>query len=466
MPFSASSTVISQPLQLVHTDIQGPMPHTSLGGARYMLTMVDEYTDYHWAWATKSKSDAAGAIKDWIMQVERQTSHRVVTIRSDNGGEYMSNDFTSWLASLGITQQPSIPDTPQQNGKAERTNRTIEEKITALLMEYGLPGSFWAEALTYALYVLARTVRPSTGKTRYEHWHGRPATYDRIHVFGCTAFAHNPKHKKHQSKSTPCWFISPSEDSFGKQAYRLVHKRNVQKVIYSRNVIFAEDWTMRTAHQYGQNNYSQSKTLPAAGTSLPLWTPDLTDPPSALSQDIPSEPLGRVDDESTEGHSADVSGVDKSTADDHQFVISEDETDDGENAEDTHALPRTHLRPLLLRRSSRLSRTLPQANILIDIGTRQLPSTPPATYCQAVSGPFRVEWEAAMKAEMDLFEKLRVWTIRKADSKATEVVSGRWDFTCSSTANSHEAKFKARWVARWFKQREGTFGDTPHYPTR
>jgi hypothetical protein len=100
--------------------------------------------------------------------------------------------------------------------------------------------------MTYALYILARTIRTSTGRTRHEAWFGTPPSFDRLRVFGSTAYAHNPKHKKHQSKSVPCWSMCPAEDAFGKKAYRLVDKRNPLKVVFSRNVVFDEDWTMRT----------------------------------------------------------------------------------------------------------------------------------------------------------------------------------------------------------------------------
>ncbi|CDZ96932.1 FOG: Transposon-encoded proteins with TYA, reverse transcriptase, integrase domains in various combinations [Phaffia rhodozyma] len=101
-----------------------------------------------------------------------------------------------------------------------------------------------------------------------------------------------------------------------------------------------------------------------------------------------------------------------------------------------------------------------QANILIDIGSRTLPSSPPKTYKAAMSGPFRAEWEEEMKAEMDQFDKLDVWKIKPDDGRPKEVISGRWVYTCGPSAEKGKVKFKARWVTRGFEQREGTFGDT------
>ena len=448
------------------------MPETSLGGARYMLTVIDEYTDYHWAWSIRAKSDAAGVLKGWILQVERQSGHRVVTIRSDNGGEYLSTEFVSWLRSLGIRQQTTIADTPQQNGKAERANRTIEEKITALLLESGLPGAYWAEAMTYALYVLARTVRKSTGRTRHDDWFGSPPSFDRLRVFGCTAYAHNPKHKKHQSKSVPCWFMCPAEDAVGKKAYRLVDKRNPHKVVFSRDVVFDEGWTMRTKGSASSGS-GQTATMTPLTSRMPLGL----DLPSSPSGPAEIEDTAGVDMEEENRTGTDVETVGPKTDDESGAgVLSEDELREEEEEEELAPLPAVPRffvasNPSLTttRRTSGRKTQLParfrgpnQANVLISLGQRPPPAAPPKTYKEAVSGLYRAEWEAAMKAELDQFEKLDVWTLRpvRASSPPPPVISGRWVYTCGPTSDPEMTKFKARWVARGYEQREGTFGDT------
>ncbi|CDZ96156.1 hypothetical protein, partial [Phaffia rhodozyma] len=99
--------------------------------------------------------------------------------------------------------------------------------------------------------------------------------------------------------------------------------------------------------------------------------------------------------------------------------------------------------PIVPRRSARLSRisrpvkTCPQATILVDIGSRLLPSQPPKTYRQALGGPFRTEWELAMRAELSQFEKLKVWTLRPVDDPETQVISGRWVYTCGPTSDKN-----------------------------
>ncbi|GJP30435.1 hypothetical protein CLOM_g1606 [Closterium sp. NIES-68] len=136
------------PLEVVHMDLVGPMRTEGIGGALYFLTLVDDWSRFTWARPLSKKSDAAAAIKeDWLPMVERQSQRLVKVLRSDRGGEFLGADFTSWLKKNGIRHQLTCPGTPQQNGIAERANRTIGEAAKALLRDAGLPYKFWPEAV-------------------------------------------------------------------------------------------------------------------------------------------------------------------------------------------------------------------------------------------------------------------------------------------------------------------------------
>jgi transposase InsO family protein len=111
------------------------MPEKSFSGKRYMMTIWDEATSFLWSYPIERKSDAYEVYVQWQAQVERESGKKVKTLRTDNGGEYTSNTFKTYLRTLGIRAETTIPHTPQQNGKAERGNRTIEEKITCLLQD-------------------------------------------------------------------------------------------------------------------------------------------------------------------------------------------------------------------------------------------------------------------------------------------------------------------------------------------
>lgn len=119
-PFPSSTTTTGAPLELVHTDVCGPMPVASLGGARYVVTVLDDHSGAHDAVPIASKADAGEAIRDVIVRWEARTGRRLLHWRSDRGGEYMSNSMAAWTRNRGATHETTAPYTPQQNGKAER----------------------------------------------------------------------------------------------------------------------------------------------------------------------------------------------------------------------------------------------------------------------------------------------------------------------------------------------------------
>lgn len=103
---------------------------------------------------------------EWKTMVEKSTGHNVKTLRTDNGGEYTSREFEDYLKKEGIRHEYTVPKTPEQNGVAERMNRTLVETVRAMLSDSKLPKKFWAEALSTASYV--RNWSPTNAVTRYD----------------------------------------------------------------------------------------------------------------------------------------------------------------------------------------------------------------------------------------------------------------------------------------------------------
>lgn len=156
-PFPTSSSHAKAVLDLGHTDLCGPMGVDSLGGARYVMVLVDDHSRYTWVYFLRAKSDASRFFKDWLIKVERLTEHKLKTIRSDNGGEYTSNAFERYLTDLSIDHQTTVPYTSQQSGVAERTNRTIVERTIALMHSERLPVGLWAEVMDTVVYLKNRS---------------------------------------------------------------------------------------------------------------------------------------------------------------------------------------------------------------------------------------------------------------------------------------------------------------------
>ena len=126
-------------LELIHSDICGKLNSKSLSGAEYFLTFIDDKTRHVWVYFLKRKSDVFKYFQEWKAMVERC---KLKVLRTDNGGEYTSGDFQSYLKKEGIKHEVTVPRTPEQNGVAERMNRTLVECTRSMLAGAQLPQSF------------------------------------------------------------------------------------------------------------------------------------------------------------------------------------------------------------------------------------------------------------------------------------------------------------------------------------
>lgn len=119
--------------------------------------------------------------------MENQTGRQIKVLRTDNGLEYLSEEFTEFCKDHGITRQKTVRHTPQQNGLAERMNKTILERVRCMLSFENLNKRFWGEAIHTTFYLINRSPSSAIGfKTSEELWNGKPACYDNLRIFGCT----------------------------------------------------------------------------------------------------------------------------------------------------------------------------------------------------------------------------------------------------------------------------------------
>ena len=126
-PFDSSERQTGDLLELVHSDVCGKISDKSIKGAQYFLTFTDEKSRYSWVYIIKTKDQVVQCFLEWKALVEKATKKKVRTFRTDNGGEYTSSQFENYLKAEGITHELTVHNTPQQNGVAERLNRTLVE---------------------------------------------------------------------------------------------------------------------------------------------------------------------------------------------------------------------------------------------------------------------------------------------------------------------------------------------------
>ena len=142
--------------------------------------------------------------------METQTKKKVGYLRTDNGGEYTSEQFLQFCRAEGTTHHFTVPGTPQQNGVSERLNRTLMDRSRSMMSHARLPQVFWAEAVNTAAYLV--NFSPHSAilfKTPFEMWHGREPDYSVLRIFGCDAYAHVPSigRSKLDPRAKKCIFL-------------------------------------------------------------------------------------------------------------------------------------------------------------------------------------------------------------------------------------------------------------------
>ena len=212
-----------------------------MGGSSYYVTFIDDFSRYTWLYFLKHKDEVLPMFKNFNRLVEKEFDAYITCLRSDNGGEYVSNAFDDFLAYNGIRRELTCPHTPQQNGVAERKKRVFVEAARAMLNEKFLPDAYWAEAMSTAVYVVNRT--PTAGIhmiTPYEKLYKQRPDVSHLKVFGSIAYVHIPDElrTKLDPKVEKCVFIGYSLEQKGYKCCNPVTRRQLLQV--SIDVVFDE----------------------------------------------------------------------------------------------------------------------------------------------------------------------------------------------------------------------------------
>jgi hypothetical protein len=132
----------SQPLELLHADLCGPISPISNSHKRYLFTVIDDFSRKLWVFFLTDKSEAFKQFKLFKTRVEKETGISIKGLRTDRGGEFTSKEFAEFCELHGIKRQLTAAYTPQQNGVAERKNRTIMNMVRSLLNSRKVPKIF------------------------------------------------------------------------------------------------------------------------------------------------------------------------------------------------------------------------------------------------------------------------------------------------------------------------------------
>uniref|UniRef100_A0A336MHQ7 CSON001681 protein n=1 Tax=Culicoides sonorensis TaxID=179676 RepID=A0A336MHQ7_CULSO len=232
-PFNTSENV-NELLDVVVTDVCGPLSVKGLKNERYFITFTDLYSKYCTVFFMKTKDEAKQYVKFFVEGLKTSMNKKPKIIRSDRGGEYVNHDLQLYLASEGIKFQCTVAYTPQQNGVSERKNRTLMEAARTLLVDSEMPLCFWSEAVRHSNYVFNRVSTTRQKQSPYERFYGQKPTLENIYPFGTHVYSKIPDERrvKISLKSEKLRYVGVDENSKG---FRLA---NVTKrlIIISRDV--------------------------------------------------------------------------------------------------------------------------------------------------------------------------------------------------------------------------------------
>jgi hypothetical protein len=238
-PFPSSNNRSKEILDLIHSDVCGPMPVKSLGGFSYYVIFIEDYSRKTWLYLLKTKDEVFSKFQKFKVEIENLMNKKIKTLRTDNGGEYTSKEFVTFCKSTGIRRELTVPHNPQQNGVVERKNRSIEETVKALLNDQGLSMFLWGEATMTTIYVYNRSPHCILkDMTLEEAFSGKKPNVESLRIFGCSVYSHIPKDKRHKLEPSgkKGIFVGYSDSS---KAYRIYIPKQ-HKIEVNRDVTFNE----------------------------------------------------------------------------------------------------------------------------------------------------------------------------------------------------------------------------------
>ncbi|KAG7532793.1 Reverse transcriptase RNA-dependent DNA polymerase [Arabidopsis thaliana x Arabidopsis arenosa] len=417
-------------LEYVHSDLWGaPSVPLSLSKCQYFISFIDDYTRKVWVYFLKFKDEAFEKFVEWVSLVENQTGLKLKTLRTDNRLEYCNKQFDGYCESKGIQRHRTCAYTPQQNGVAERMNRTIMEKVRSMLSDSGLPKRFWAEATHTSVMLINKT--PSAAlqfEIPDKKWFGRPPVYSYLRRFGCIVFVHTDDGKLSPRAKKGVLIGYP----IGVKGYK-VWLTEEKKLAVSRNVIFQENAVF--------------KDLLKGNEGLATSEEDLSR--SYVELDLDTESSSTSGGENDSSHHSPRSTTPNLQSPTHV-------NDDAGN--DVSQSPRSyHLARDRERREVRPPVRFDDEDYYCEAlyTTEDGNTLEPEDYREAKKDVNWLKWKVAMDEEIDSQIKNNTWTsVERPENQ--RVIGCRWIYKYKlGIPGVEEPRYKARLVAKGYAQREG-----------
>lgn len=463
-PFPARDSRAKEVLDLVHTDLCS-IKEKAPDGSKCFITFLDDYSRFSEVRILKSKDEAFESFKKYLVKAERFHNKKLKILQSDNGGEYISNDFNEFLEELGIDRRLIVPHNPEQNGRSERLNQTLLSITRCLLIHAGLPKMFWPHAVMHANFLRNRIKsRVIDKKTPFELWNGRELEKDDlklVKVFGSEVWVRTGKDKtdvrgvrgiylgvKPGVKGVKVWFIKEKkldvavhvdfrEEKFPwKKAeplpqpptppdYNLVSDDEEEEQLENQDDVENQENTEEKKNEDGGGAKVSHQNLnnePENSNVTPPETPVVTENPGEENGNP-----GEENQEETEKDIGAPSGTEEKT------------------------------KPPL-RRSTRIRQHKPKC-ICCNACTSDLHNAgptarDPTTTEEALSGPDACRWREAMHEELQKLMDMDTWRVVPRPPYK-RIVDSKWVYRRKLNEFGEIVEYKARLVARGFSLTPG-----------
>ena len=485
---SVAGSKATQPLDVVHIDVWGPVRVGTLGGrCTYVLSLLDDYSSYVWVEFLRDKSSlsVSTAIAGWLTRVERQAGRKLVEFRHDNGTEF-EGETAELFERLGISRQRTSRYSPQQNGRVERWHRTMAEAVRAQLLYSGLPTYMWGEALHYFVWVKNRTPHSALpGCTSpYQLWARRKPDLSRARVFGCMGSVLKGDKEinaqgKLQGRGQMCVCVGVDPETKG---WRMLDPSR-RVIIVSAHVDFLEHLSWKDWRSGRKGEWELSLGLPEDILSL-LPSPPVSN--EEQQQAPPATAAGQQevqDPQDADGAPLVYPGAGHMGG---APVLQEDEDPEEPGVQQQQQQQNQKKPSIPLRRSARLAARQPLAQARYAVLLEQLDhelglegalaeqpeevlaqvfaaaaATPishtlPSSAAEALQGPDAHLWRQAIDAEMQAMVQFGVWDEEPVElPPGKKAVDSKLVFRIKTNQWGEVEKYKARFVARGFSQRPG-----------
>ena len=444
-----------KPLEFVHTDLSGSIEPVSVDGHRYVISFTDDFSGYVFTYFLKVKSDSVKALEKFL--ADSAPCGVTNRMRCDNGGEFVGQDFKDVLVRNKIKQEPSCPDSPHQNGTAERWWSTCFGMSRCLLIESGLPKNLWPYAVMYATHIRNRCYQQRTGQTPYFMLTNRVPNVHKLAIFGsvCYAFDHqNPK--KLDPRSKRGIFVGMDKDS---PSY-LVYFPDDAKIRKYRTVKCTDQMYYSKTQGHVGHSHVESEVesdddsdflIPQTPTRLTNASPP-PPPPNDIPPPhvVPQSPVGAADevvledtDQNDGGAVMNESGVGGGQNDAQLMGV-------GGRYPQRERRPPAHLRDY----DTTSDEIVDQINTNIDYCYTASAVHIPKLYKDAVASSEAVKWKIAMDTEISALNDNKTYSLVPLPA-GKKAISGRWVYAVKKNLDGTDL-FKARYVARGFTQVYGS----------